>query len=207
MWIYTDRILFVVCSRLEEINVDEPTKEELELILHILMDCTKYSPSPLISSQGQTPVQPADRSVTQSVLNTYPTQQHYLHSILSSSFTSYYQIPWPWKIHVWCTHGYSKVTTWLTLLYWCVGDCINDFLLGICRVSFLLELALLALQVKHQEVAANCLKELKSAGEAVSVRYSLNTSGCYCTYHKHMQMCAGIWHPLWSRHLTIDEIH
>ncbi|XP_034078590.1 LOW QUALITY PROTEIN: cilia- and flagella-associated protein 46 [Gymnodraco acuticeps] len=81
-------------NRLEEINVDEPTKEELELILHILMDCTKYSPSPLISSQGQTPVQPAD------------------------------------------------------------------------RVSFLLELALLALQVKHQEVAADCLKELKSAGEA-----------------------------------------
>ncbi|KAK1905517.1 Cilia- and flagella-associated protein 46 [Dissostichus eleginoides] len=81
-------------NRLEEINVDEPTKEELELILHILMDCTKYSPSPLISSQGQTPVQPAD------------------------------------------------------------------------RVGFLLELALLALQVKHQEVAADCLKELKSAGEA-----------------------------------------
>ncbi|XP_041803927.1 cilia- and flagella-associated protein 46 [Chelmon rostratus] len=34
------------------------------------------------------------------------------------------------------------------------------------RVAFLLELALLALQVKHQKVAANCLKELKSAGEA-----------------------------------------
>ncbi|KAF7668645.1 hypothetical protein LDENG_00299490 [Lucifuga dentata] len=34
------------------------------------------------------------------------------------------------------------------------------------RVAFLLELALLALQVKHLEVAANCLKELKSAGEA-----------------------------------------
>ncbi|XP_071337384.1 cilia- and flagella-associated protein 46 isoform X2 [Trachinotus anak] len=34
------------------------------------------------------------------------------------------------------------------------------------RVAFLLELALLALQVKHQKVAANCLKELKSAREA-----------------------------------------
>ncbi|XP_076025398.1 cilia- and flagella-associated protein 46 [Genypterus blacodes] len=34
------------------------------------------------------------------------------------------------------------------------------------KVAFLLELALLALQVKHQEVAAKCLKELKSAGEA-----------------------------------------
>ncbi|CAK6962375.1 cilia- and flagella-associated protein 46 [Scomber scombrus] len=34
------------------------------------------------------------------------------------------------------------------------------------RVAFLLELALLASQVKHQKVAAECLKELKSAGEA-----------------------------------------
>ncbi|XP_029377626.1 cilia- and flagella-associated protein 46 [Echeneis naucrates] len=34
------------------------------------------------------------------------------------------------------------------------------------RVAFLLELALLALQVKHQKVAAECLKELKSAREA-----------------------------------------
>ncbi|XP_030603277.1 cilia- and flagella-associated protein 46 isoform X2 [Archocentrus centrarchus] len=34
------------------------------------------------------------------------------------------------------------------------------------RVAFLLELALLALQVKHQKVAADCLKELKSSGEA-----------------------------------------
>ncbi|KAM4591923.1 cilia- and flagella-associated protein 46-like [Odontesthes bonariensis] len=34
------------------------------------------------------------------------------------------------------------------------------------RVAFLLELALLALQVKHQKVAADCVKELKSAGEA-----------------------------------------
>uniref|UniRef100_UPI0037E7646D cilia- and flagella-associated protein 46 n=1 Tax=Semicossyphus pulcher TaxID=241346 RepID=UPI0037E7646D len=33
------------------------------------------------------------------------------------------------------------------------------------RVAFLLELALLALQLKHQKVAADCLKELKSAGE------------------------------------------
>ncbi|XP_051232115.1 cilia- and flagella-associated protein 46 [Dicentrarchus labrax] len=34
------------------------------------------------------------------------------------------------------------------------------------RSAFLLELALLALQVRHQKVAASCLKELKSAGEA-----------------------------------------
>nr|XP_029134601.1 cilia- and flagella-associated protein 46 [Labrus bergylta] len=34
------------------------------------------------------------------------------------------------------------------------------------RVAFLLELAFLALQLKHQKVAADCLKELKSAGEA-----------------------------------------
>ncbi|XP_045926168.1 cilia- and flagella-associated protein 46 isoform X3 [Micropterus dolomieu] len=34
------------------------------------------------------------------------------------------------------------------------------------RVAFLLELALLALQMKHQKVAANCLKELKSVGDA-----------------------------------------
>uniref|UniRef100_A0A3Q4HM04 Cilia and flagella associated protein 46 n=1 Tax=Neolamprologus brichardi TaxID=32507 RepID=A0A3Q4HM04_NEOBR len=34
-------------------------------------------------------------------------------------------------------------------------------------IAFLLELALLALQVKHQKVAADCLKELKSSGEAV----------------------------------------
>ncbi|KAK2823968.1 hypothetical protein Q5P01_021143 [Channa striata] len=33
------------------------------------------------------------------------------------------------------------------------------------RVDFLLELALLALQVKHQKVAVDCLKELKSVGE------------------------------------------
>ncbi|XP_056903879.1 cilia- and flagella-associated protein 46 isoform X4 [Takifugu flavidus] len=34
------------------------------------------------------------------------------------------------------------------------------------RAAFLLELALLALHVKHQKVAASCLKELKSVGEA-----------------------------------------
>ncbi|CAB1430487.1 unnamed protein product [Pleuronectes platessa] len=34
------------------------------------------------------------------------------------------------------------------------------------RVAFLLELALMALQVKHQKVAADCLKELKLAREA-----------------------------------------
>ncbi|XP_073337460.1 cilia- and flagella-associated protein 46 isoform X1 [Pagrus major] len=36
------------------------------------------------------------------------------------------------------------------------------------RVALLLELALLALQVKHQKVAADCLKELKSMGEATT---------------------------------------
>ncbi|XP_029305800.1 cilia- and flagella-associated protein 46 isoform X3 [Cottoperca gobio] len=34
------------------------------------------------------------------------------------------------------------------------------------RIAFLLELALLAFQVKHQEVAVDCFKELRSAGEA-----------------------------------------
>ncbi|KAM9847487.1 cilia- and flagella-associated protein 46 [Aulostomus maculatus] len=34
------------------------------------------------------------------------------------------------------------------------------------RIAFLLELAVLALQVEHQKVAADCLKELKSVGEA-----------------------------------------
>lgn len=53
----------------------------------------------------------------------------------------------------------------------------NYVLSGICRVALLLELALLALQEKHQKVAANCLEELKSAEEAVSTRYSLETSG------------------------------
>lgn len=56
-------------------------------------------------------------------------------------------------------------------------SCINYVLSGICRVGFLLELAVLALQVKHQKVVAKCLKELKSSGEAVSTRYSLETSG------------------------------
>ncbi|XP_042358180.1 cilia- and flagella-associated protein 46 [Plectropomus leopardus] len=76
--------------RLEDINEDEPTKEELVQIFHLLLECTKASASssPL---QSPMPIQPAD------------------------------------------------------------------------RVAFLLELALLALQVKHQEVAVECLKELKSA--------------------------------------------
>lgn len=54
-----------------------------------------------------------------------------------------------------------------------VVNCINYVLSGICRVALLLELAQLALQVKQQKVAADCLKELKSMGEAVSVRYSV----------------------------------
>ncbi|XP_051816052.1 cilia- and flagella-associated protein 46 isoform X2 [Acanthochromis polyacanthus] len=41
-----------------------------------------------------------------------------------------------------------------------------SFVLPSDRVAFLLELALLALQVKHQKVAADCLKELKLVGEA-----------------------------------------
>uniref|UniRef100_A0A3B4YJ43 Cilia and flagella associated protein 46 n=1 Tax=Seriola lalandi dorsalis TaxID=1841481 RepID=A0A3B4YJ43_SERLL len=65
----------------------------------------------------------------------------------------------------------------MILLYCSVVNCINYVLSGICRVAFLLELALLALQVKHQKVAADCLKELKLAREAVSVRYSFKTSG------------------------------
>uniref|UniRef100_A0A3Q3W8A3 Uncharacterized protein n=1 Tax=Mola mola TaxID=94237 RepID=A0A3Q3W8A3_MOLML len=68
-------------------------------------------------------------------------------------------------------------SAWLRLLYCCVVSCMNYVLSGICRVALLLELALLALQEKHQKVAANCLEELKSAEEAVSTRYSLETSG------------------------------
>lgn len=59
-----------------------------------------------------------------------------------------------------------------------VGSCINSVLSGICRVAFLLELALLALHVKHQKVAASCLKELKSVGEAVSSQRSLQILQC-----------------------------
>lgn len=74
------------------------------------------------------------------------------------------------------------------------------FLSRICRVAFLLELALLALQVKHQEVAAKCLKELKSAGEAVSNHNSLKASCwslplcCYWTYE--LMQEHWIWCPL-----------
>ncbi|XP_070834007.1 cilia- and flagella-associated protein 46 [Chaetodon trifascialis] len=83
-------------NRLEDMNEEKSTKEELEQIFHLLVDCTKVSTMPVNSSplQRPTPIQSAD------------------------------------------------------------------------RVAFFLELALLALQVKHQKVAANCLKELKSAGEA-----------------------------------------
>lgn len=68
-----------------------------------------------------------------------------------------------------------------------VVNCINYVLSGICRVALLLELALLALQVKQQKVAADCLKELKSMGEAVSVRYSVEPQAvvapyCNCPY-------------------------
>uniref|UniRef100_A0A3Q3EX01 Tetratricopeptide repeat domain 40 n=1 Tax=Labrus bergylta TaxID=56723 RepID=A0A3Q3EX01_9LABR len=80
--------------------------------------------------------------------------------------------------HSWRAELMMQVTphTWLRLLYCSVVTRINYVLSGICRVAFLLELAFLALQLKHQKVAADCLKELKSAGEAVSVRYSLKTS-------------------------------
>ncbi|XP_026212735.1 cilia- and flagella-associated protein 46 isoform X2 [Anabas testudineus] len=47
------------------------------------------------------------------------------------------------------------------------------------RVAFLLELALLALQVKHQKVAADCLKELKSVGEtSVGQRIVMECVNC-----------------------------
>nr|XP_046258124.1 cilia- and flagella-associated protein 46 isoform X1 [Scatophagus argus] len=83
-------------KKLEEMNGDESTKEELEQIFHLLVDCTDVSTTSVNPSslQNTASVQPAD------------------------------------------------------------------------RVSFLLELALLALQVKHQKIAANCLKELKMVGEA-----------------------------------------
>lgn len=76
----------IVCSRLEDIKEDEPTKVELEQIFHLLVDCTKVSATPVNSSPLQipTPIQPADRSVTQSVLNKSPTQQAYLCCSVSS---------------------------------------------------------------------------------------------------------------------------
>uniref|UniRef100_A0A3B4VED7 Cilia and flagella associated protein 46 n=1 Tax=Seriola dumerili TaxID=41447 RepID=A0A3B4VED7_SERDU len=87
--------------------------------------------------------------------------------------------------HSWRAELMMQGSTRLRLLYCSVVNCINYVLSGICRVAFLLELALLALQVKHQKVAADCLKELKLAREAVSVRYSFKTSGskvlcCHC---------------------------
>ncbi|XP_027134224.1 cilia- and flagella-associated protein 46 isoform X3 [Larimichthys crocea] len=83
-------------NRLEETSKDELTKEALEQIFHLLVDCPKVSSTPVNSSTDESPapIQPAD------------------------------------------------------------------------RVAFLLELAQLALQVKHHKEAAKCLKELKSAEEA-----------------------------------------
>ncbi|XP_044070722.1 cilia- and flagella-associated protein 46 isoform X2 [Siniperca chuatsi] len=47
------------------------------------------------------------------------------------------------------------------------------------RVAFLLELALLALQMKHQKVAADCLKELKSVGDvSVGQRIIMECVNC-----------------------------
>lgn len=65
----------VFCSRLGERNEDERTKEELEQIFHLLVDCTKVSTTPVNSSPllSTTPIQPDDRSVTQSALNKSPT--------------------------------------------------------------------------------------------------------------------------------------
>uniref|UniRef100_A0A3Q0SCE1 Cilia and flagella associated protein 46 n=1 Tax=Amphilophus citrinellus TaxID=61819 RepID=A0A3Q0SCE1_AMPCI len=68
-----------------------------------------------------------------------------------------------------------------------VVNCINYVLSGICRVAFLLELALLALQVKHQKVAADCLKELKSSGEAVMTEVLC----CHC-YRRDSQSVAAV---------------
>lgn len=57
----------------------------------------------------------------------------------------------------------------------CSGLCKLCFI-WVCRGASLLELAVLALQAKHQKVAEECLKELKSAGEAVSVQCVPKTS-------------------------------
>lgn len=55
--------------------MDELTKKELEQIFHLLVDCTKASSTPVNSSTDESPapMQPADRSVTQSVRNKPPT--------------------------------------------------------------------------------------------------------------------------------------
>ena len=80
----------VVCSRLEEINKDELTKEDsakLEEIFHLLVDCTKVSTTNMNLSPLQSPtsIQPADRFVTESVLIKSPNQQAYHCCSLSAS--------------------------------------------------------------------------------------------------------------------------
>lgn len=168
-------ICFRIYSGLKEINEDEFAKRnsaELEEIFHLLVDCTKASSRPENSTPPQiTPIKPSDRSVTQSVLIKSPIRHLSTFPVLSEKS--------PTTIKT--THGSPGASARLVhgsdCRPECVVNCINYVLSGICRVAFLLELALLALQVKHQKVAAECLKELKSAGEAVSVPYSLKTSG------------------------------
>ena len=59
------------------------------------------------------------------------------------------------------------------------------FILSVfCRVVLLLELAVLALQWKQQEVVASCLKELNSAKETVSdpgIKYAHTSAACLRT--------------------------
>lgn len=160
------------CSRLEEINENELTKEDsakLEEIFNLLVDCTK-SRTTLVNScplQSPAPIQPSDRSVTQNVLIKSPMRllSLTLCPLPKPSTTINPHMDFRRAVH---SSDYYTVS---------VVNCINYVLSGICRVAFLLELALLALQVKHQKIAVDCLKELKSSGEAVSVRYSLKTSG------------------------------
>uniref|UniRef100_A0A3P9P3C7 Cilia and flagella associated protein 46 n=1 Tax=Poecilia reticulata TaxID=8081 RepID=A0A3P9P3C7_POERE len=66
------------------------------------------------------------------------------------------------------------------------------FLSGICRVTFLLELALLSLQVKDQEVAADCWEQLKLAEEVVSVNILFKTSGKEKYVQLRNPQCAGV---------------
>lgn len=83
----------------------------------------------------------------------------------------------------------------------CCGLCKSCFI-WVCRAGSLIELAVLALQVKHQKVAEECLKELKSAGEAVSVQCVLKTCCRRSTEEKKMD--SWLWHALLKRHFEND---
>lgn len=85
-------------------NEDKSAKEELEQIFHLLLDSTKVSTMPVNSSPlpRPTPIQSADRSVTQSVLNKSPT------------FIFDAACPPPTTIkHIWISQGQymSQITT------------------------------------------------------------------------------------------------